>query len=575
MSENKEDLINELYKAIEEDLEFDRGNLPFRTSKYDSLRKDETVIKLVIKRQSSNFGCIDLALRSDLKMALWVTEHVPEVFPLIIDKRQGDLGHTIKTNMSKQSILKAVEGYARNYEYLPKIWKNDLDVIRLALYLHPKFILKETPKWTREDFSLVLLAAENTHPCWIVPVIKKKWSTSQVIELVKANPLTYEYLNNADKNNIEVIKAAFSRSPSRKFSLHTTVMDTFELLIAKNRKNPEIAKLASDEAKLEAIELEDGKWPYKVPTLARQAGRGKPKSDKDKQKLPFKGVLADSKKTVPKKNKNTSSEEKLLLAVEKVGDNLIEDVSTRLLNYLNHADEIAAALASTDMGEEYMTYPSYYRTFELPARSPKGEEKREKAFAKFIRGNWKKIIERRMQHESYFEVDNKTEQVRELLITLMAHNFSFYLKDGHGVGIDFVPRMLGIETWGGSFDDSFLHSSQRYCKDILEDHSNRLTHPDFKSQLKVSDDPSYANFGCNVVGEPTLEFFPSQNGNAYSNHEDSNQLEHEIQELSNSLGIAGKISLKEKLTFDVVWQRKLPEMFYPLRFHTKKIRIFD
>ena len=146
MSKDKEDLINELYKAIEEDIEFDKGNLPFRTAKYDSLRKDETVIKLVVKRQSSNFGKIDLALRSDLKMALWVIEHVPEVFPLIIDKRQGDLGHTIKTNMSKQSILKAVEGYARNYECLPKIWKNDLDVIRLALYLHPKFILKETPK---------------------------------------------------------------------------------------------------------------------------------------------------------------------------------------------------------------------------------------------------------------------------------------------------------------------------------------------------------------------------------------------------------------------------------------------
>jgi hypothetical protein len=44
---------------------------------------------------------------------------------------------------------------------------------------------------------------------------------------------------------------------------------------------------------------------------------------------------------------------------------------------------------------------------------------------------------------------------------------------------------------------------------------------------------------------------------------------------SNFLGIEGKISLKEKLTFDVVWQRKLPEIFYPLRFHTKKIRIFD
>ena len=575
MNKNKENLINELYEAIEEDLEFDRGNLPFRTSKYDSLRKDETVVKLVVKRQSFNFGYIDLALRSDLKMALWVIEHVPEVFALIIDKRQGDLGHTIKTNMSKQSILKAVEGYAPNYEYLPKIWKNDLDVIRLALYLHPKFILKETPKWTREDFSLVLLAAENTHPLWIVAVIKKKWTTSQAIQLVKANPLSYEYLNNVHKNDFEVIKAAFSRSPSRKFSLDTRVMDTFELLSAKNRKNPEIAKVASEEAKLEEIELESGVWPHLPSILAWQAGRGKAKSDKDKQKLPVKDVVADSKKIIPKKNKNTSSEEKLQLAIEKVGDDLIEDVSSRLLNYLNHADEIAAALASHDMGEEYMTYPSYYRTFDLPARSPKGEEKREKAFAKFIRGNWKKIIERRLHHESDFEVDNKTEQVREFLITLMAHNFSFYLKDGHGVGINFVPRMLGIETWGGSFDDSFLHSSQRYCKDILEEHSKRLTHPDFKSQLKVSDDPSYANFGCNVVGEPTLEFFPSQNGNAYSNHTDSNQLEHEIQKLSNSLGIKGKISLKEKLTFDVVWQRKLPEVFYPLKFHTKKIRIFD
>jgi hypothetical protein len=275
------------------------------------------------------------------------------------------------------------------------------------------------------------------------------------------------------------------------------------------------------------------------------------------------------------KDMSTSSEEKLQLAVEKVGDDLIEDVSTRLLNYLNHVDEIATALASTDMGEEYMTSPSYYRNFDLPARAPKGEERREKAFLKFLRGNWKKIIDRRLQHESEFKVDNKTEQLREFLITLMAHNFSFYLKDGHGVGIDFVPRMLGIETWRGSFDDSFLHSSQRHCKDILEDHSNRLTHPDFKSQLKVSDGPSYANFGCNVVGEPTLEFFPSQNGNAYSNHADSNQLEHEIQELSNTLGIEGKISLKKELTFDVIWQRKLPEVFYPLKFHTKKIRILD
>ena len=124
-------------------------------------------------------------------------------------------------------------------------------------------------------------------------------------------------------------------------------------------------------------------------------------------------------------------------------------------------------------------------------------------------------------------------------------------------------------------EDGIGYYMHKHAIDELEDHSNRLTHPDFKSQLKVSDGPSYANFGCNVVGEPTLEFFPSKNGNAYSNHEDSNQLEHEIQELSNSLGIAGKISLKEKLTFDVVWQRKLPEMFYPLRFHTKKIRIFD
>jgi hypothetical protein len=230
------------------------------------------------------------------------------------------------------------------------------------------------------------------------------------------------------------------------------------------------------------------------------------------------------------------------------------------------------------MGEEQMTYPSYYRTFDLPARAPKGEEKRRKAFAKFIRGNWKKIIERRLQHESEYKADNKTEQVRELLITLMAHNFSFYLKDGDGVGIDFVPRMLGIESWGGSLDDSFLHSSQRYCKDILEEHSERLTHPEFKvHKLNASplSDSGYANFGCNVVGEPILEFFPSQDGNTYSNHTESDRLENEIQEFLSMLGIEGNISLSEKFTFEVIWQRRLPEVFYPLKFHTKKIRIFD
>lgn len=275
-------------------------------------------------------------------------------------------------------------------------------------------------------------------------------------------------------------------------------------------------------------------------------------------------------------------EKKLQVAIETVGDDLIKDVSTRLLSYLNHADEIALALASHDMGEEHHTRPSYYRTFDLPVGAPKGETKREKAFAKFIRGNWQTIIERRLHHESDFEVDNKTEQVRELLITLMAHNFDFYLKDGHGVGINFVPRMLGIETNWGCFDDSFLHSSQRHCEDILKEHSKRLTHPVFKSQLANrerfdwdTDPSSYANFGCDVVGESTLEFFPSKNGNVYSKHADSDQLEHEIQELSNSLGIEGKISLKEKLTFDVVWRRKLPEVFYPLKFHTKSIRIFD
>lgn len=151
-------------------------------------------------------------------------------------------------------------------------------------------------------------------------------------------------------------------------------------------------------------------------------------------------------------------EKKLQAAIETVGDDLIEDVSTRLLSYLNHADEIALALASHDMGEEHHTRPSYYCTFHLPAGAPKGETKREKAFAKFIRGNWQTISERRLHHESDFEVDNKTEQVRELLITLMAHNFDFYLKDGHGVGMNFVPRMLGIEINWGCFDDSFLHS---------------------------------------------------------------------------------------------------------------------
>ena len=48
ISKDKEDLINELYMASEEDIEFDRADLPFADSKYDSLRKDKMVVKLVV-----------------------------------------------------------------------------------------------------------------------------------------------------------------------------------------------------------------------------------------------------------------------------------------------------------------------------------------------------------------------------------------------------------------------------------------------------------------------------------------------------------------------------------------------
>jgi len=264
--------------------------------------------------------------------------------------------------------------------------------------------------------------------------------------------------------------------------------------------------------------------------------------------------------------------------IEKIGDQVIEDVATRLLSYVNHVDEIALALASTDKGEEMLTEPSYYRNFSLSSKVPRGAIKRQEAFLNFLRGNWNSVIERRLEYELTFDRENKSENLRSFLIILKYFNFQFYLKDGRGVGIDYVPRMLGInESWYLGIEDSFLHSSQFGCKEILAEHSSRFEHSFFKEQMiaGAGNLSSYANFGCNVVGAPIIEFFSNQDGNYYSNHKDYKEIESEICQFAEGLRLDGRFSLKEGLKFNVVWERKLPEMFYNLRFHTKKIRIYD
>lgn len=261
---------------------------------------------------------------------------------------------------------------------------------------------------------------------------------------------------------------------------------------------------------------------------------------------------------------------KVLDCIEQVGDEVIQEVSTVLLNYLNHADEVAAALVSEDVGEKFMQPPDYYRSFCLPDETPRGIDRREKAFSKFLRGNWQSIIDARLAYESAIPADNKTEKVREFLITLMGHNFLFYLKDGAGVGIDFVPVMLGLNDFGSPElrDDAYLHQSQKTFDDILEEHSHSLSHPLFESP-DLDGSQGYANFGCNVVGQSTLEFFPYVGGNAFSKHPEAKQIEAEIQRFMDRLKIDGSVSLKKGFHFNVIWQRKLPEEFHDLEFHQK------
>jgi hypothetical protein len=46
-----------LNKAVEDDLEYGRGDLPILTAKHDSRRDDETVIKLIVKREDWSVVC--------------------------------------------------------------------------------------------------------------------------------------------------------------------------------------------------------------------------------------------------------------------------------------------------------------------------------------------------------------------------------------------------------------------------------------------------------------------------------------------------------------------------------------
>ena len=94
-----------------------------------------------------------------------------------------------------------------------------------------------------------------------------------------------------------------------------------------------------------------------------------------------------------------------------MGDEVIQEMHV-LLNY-DHADEVAAALVSEDVGEN--TCRRQLLLFLLTDETPRGIKMREKTFSKFLRGSQQSIVDARLEYESQSHPTIKRKRPRVLI----------------------------------------------------------------------------------------------------------------------------------------------------------------
>jgi hypothetical protein len=286
-------------------------------------------------------------------------------------------------------------------------------------------------------------------------------------------------------------------------------------------------------------------------------------------------MTTTSKKTKSQEVKMLFSE---FLKREEMREIVNHAVSKDILNYFNHKSDIAAGLADAIVWREYtpFLYTNFGSVSYVVSEMAKYFEEDcgisswqfhsaiRVVFSRYLTENWSSIINQRMKIEGMIESPDNFIALRRFVIVLKGLGIHFYTKDHDGCGPDIIGNLVTTDL---------VHSSYEKTNIIQKKHSTSAV----KSAMKgFRSSYGFANLNPNIINDNSVgkEFFGPVSYQSYFKtlNNRKEQILESLTDLSErlSLPITMELNFKAKsdrIVFDTVWERKLPELFYDISNH--------
>ncbi len=277
--------------------------------------------------------------------------------------------------------------------------------------------------------------------------------------------------------------------------------------------------------------------------------------------------------------KITSREVKILLSEflqqTEVREAVNRAISQDILNYFNHKNDIASGLAGSIVWRE--NTPFFYSKFGL-LNSLVGEIAKyferdcgiyswqvhsaiRVVLSEYLAENWSSIVKQRLMIEDRFKSPNSFIAMRRFVIVLKGLGIHFYTKDRDGCGPDLIENLVTTDL---------VHSSYETMNNIQTSYSTSAV----KNALKgFRSFYMFANFNDNIINDNIdgKEFFGPVSYESYFKTLNSRkeQILESLADLSERLSLPITIELNfkaksDRIVFNTVWERKLPEIFYEI-----------
>jgi hypothetical protein len=253
-------------------------------------------------------------------------------------------------------------------------------------------------------------------------------------------------------------------------------------------------------------------------------------------------------------------------------------VAQDILNYFNHKNDIASGLADSIVWRE--STPFFYSEFSslsnLVSEIAKYFERDcgisswqfqgaiRVVLSEYLAENWSSIVKQRLMIEDRFISPNSFIAMRRYVIVLKGLGIHFYTKDRDGCGPDLIENLVTTDL---------VHSSYETMNNIQTSYSTSAV----KNALKgFRSFYMFANLNYNIINDSKdgKEFFGPVSYQSYFKTLNSRkeQILESLADLSERLSLPITIEMKfkaksDRIVFNTVWERKLPEIFYEISNH--------